>query len=406
MRNKSDVINTSLEIIGQLNDWLISKNYKYYTLNYTPYSKSISSLSSKIKSIGILWRQFFRISPINFRKLLGLSSAIVDPQATIILAGAYLELLKFDPLNLSYRKSFDICVDRIITLNSAKTDYFAIRQNKKMQLKYYKTSDNDIAPILTVWAGNFFLDAYDVFNDIKYLRLAKKIKNYFVCEHPREEIDNAIYFYYSPSANFKIWNASSEISAYLIKCGKLFNDSISLELGINGIKHIVKQQNKDGSWFYGDNKITKYIDNFHTAFVLRSLSTACKYIDDEQIINSLKNGLHFYKNEFFLSLNKKNQTYPKHWIKKYVPINSNIIQKVDIRDCALSIILFSEIGGSDNIEMAAKILDWTNDNMMKEQTYFAEKTWLWTNKIPYIDFQAWMLLANAKLLNSNKSTFK
>ena len=317
---------------------------------------------------------------------------------------AYLELVKKNKNN-DFEESFQKCIKRVKKLRSSKSRYFGVKQGKKLQLKYYRTSIEDIAPILTVWAGDLFLNAYEYYKTEEYYKLTNEIKNYFKHEHPKEFFEESVYFYYSPTGNFKIWNASCEISSFLIKTGAIFSDDEAYKLGAKGMNLIINKQNRDGSWFYGETKVMKYIDNFHTAFILRAINKSLKYLKSKELEHSLNKGLKYYKSSFFINRGE-NLIQPRHFINKNIPLNSNIIQKIDIRDCALSIILFSELSNMKNEisyrELATYIINWSNKEMFEKTNYYAEKTWLWTNKIPYIDFQAWMLLAIVKYMNYNE----
>ncbi len=66
--------------------------------------------------------------------------------------------------------------------------------------------------------------------------------------------------------------------------------------------------------------------------------------------------------------------------------------ETDIRDCAMAIVFFSKIGEN---EIANKVLEWTLGNMYNNKKgyfyYFRNK--LFTNKIEFIRWQAWMLYA-------------
>jgi hypothetical protein len=391
----SNLNNTSE--IAHLHLWLEENDFKYYTLNCVPDLRIIDRISKKIPIVGVAWRQLFRLSPINIRGKIGLSPKVIDPQSSILLSMAYLELLEGN-IDFSFLTPFKKCFDRVLSLKSSNSKNFAIRQNKKLHLKLYKTSEEDISPLLTLWAGELFMSCYEYFGEEEYFLLAKGVRNYFIEEHPFKEDKTGIYFYYSPDSAFKIWNASCEISSFLIKYGRLFSDDLALERGQKGINFILSKQRRDGSWFYGGEGIyTEYIDNFHTAFILKSLSRVLKYDFQDKINKSLDNGLDYYVQTLF-KRPSKSTLRPKHFDPRHVPINSSIVQKVDIRDCALSIFLFSELSFKEEkyAVHAKQVLKWTNLNMKNKTTYFCEKTWLWSNRIPYIDSQAWMLLAMAK----------
>jgi hypothetical protein len=80
-------------------------------------------------------------------------------------------------------------------------------------------------------------------------------------------------------------------------------------------------------------------------------------------------------------------------------MNSTLLQRADLRDCALAMILFCQLAehGSPYQEMAMSILKWTMARMRHGCWFYPEILWSGKNHNPYINFQAWMLLALATM---------
>lgn len=390
--------------ILNLDRWLKQKSYKYYSINTIPKVPFITSLANNNRIVGVIWRQLFRLSPINFRPILNKGSSEKNPKAMILLALSYLELWYFSK-NENIKKQFIFYINKVINIG-LHNNYFVIPQLKKLYLKSYQADENDISPLLTALAGFLFIKAYKYLGDDRYLKLADNIGKYFIEKHPRIENEEEVYFYYAPNLSDKIYNASAVISSFLIELSKVTENSLYKEFGKKGIDYIIRVQNPDGSWFYGENKYSQYIDNFHTAFILLSLYKCKQYINYKNILKSFNSGLEFYIESLFKN-QSKNKIRPIHFYYKYLPHNSNIIQKVDIRDCALSIMLFSFLSKENKkyLEYSKAIYNWTIKNMKSKETFYTEITWFWKNKIPYIELQAWMLISLTTyyiLLNNNK----
>ncbi len=384
-----------LQEIFQIDSLIKRNNYDYYSINSLPMNKMIDSLITKNNWLGIFWRQLFRLSPINLRTIFRQNANHKDPKAMILLSLAYLELWNCYK-DIKYLESFEYCINWVISHRSNMTRYFAIPQLKKILVKGYKTDEKDISPFLTFWAGFLFLESYKYLGNQRYLDLADSVGKYFIDELPRSENENVLYFYYVPNHQDKvrIYNCSALISAYLLKLSSISLDSMYLKYGKKGIQYIINVQNQDGSWFYGNNKFTRYIDNFHTAFIIFALYEAKKYYNNNELKRSFKLGLSYYENKLLKKISN-NLIRPIHFDARYLPPNSNFIQKVDLRDSALSIILFSILSKESQkySEYANNILNWTVKNMKGKIGYYCELTWLWPNKIPYIEFQAWIVLS-------------
>lgn len=372
----------------RLHTWAAERDHNHISINTVPQPPWMDYLRSRWPVFGIAWRQFFRILPIDLRPLLGPLPPKLDPKATILFALAYLDLAELGP---EFCEASVKCLNRVLELRSNKTRHFAIRQNNCIYLKTYKASDDDISPLLTAWAGRLFLKAHAYTAEARYFDYARAVADYFVREHPRHDGPEGTYFYYDPSVPDRIYNASAEISSYLGAYGSAAGDSEARTLAESGLRFVTSRQNEDGSWFYGEGPRFRYIDNFHTAFLLTSLATAGGAAA-AVARQSLERGVQYLTARLFRE--SRSGLMPLHLDPRFRPTNSNLIQRVDLRDAAASVVLFLELGDS---ERAERILHWSLNRMRSNRgTYYPEITLLWTNRIPYIEFQAWMLYCLAR----------
>jgi hypothetical protein len=390
------------KIIERFDDYLHSINHRHYALNDIPEIKLVEYLSKRNKYIGALWRQLFRISPFNLRSFFGENSINVDSKSQILFALAYLQL--YDCYReQEYKKMAETFLQNIIALKSGETSNFAVKQGRLLRVKKYQATYETVAPLLTAFAGNAFLEAYKIFKVEKYLYLATSSAKYFIEEHPKDIENGYVYFYYDHTLKDKIYNASVVISSFLYALGQFKNDKEYIQYGRSGMQILEIAQNADGSWFYGEKKYGKYVDNFHTAFLLTALLDSTVLNGNNILKKVFDKGVEFYKSTLFKRIDE-NSIQPLHFYTKYLPTNSTIIQKVDIRDCANSIIFFSKLAiiDKENLNSAYKILNWTLRNMQHNTYFITEITWFWKNKIPYVVQQAWMLYALATFCNYKK----
>ena len=220
--------------IINLHKWLSNQDYTYYSLNSLSNARLISFLCRKSKFVGLCWRQLFRISPINLRKLFRQTPPALDSKAAILLTSAYMHLM-YEFGHENFDQAFNNNMERVMSLSSSRSKHFAVRQGTNLQLKLYDAEPEDISPLLTCWAGGLFVAAYNTTGDTAYANYAHEVAHYFIEEHPREATDESVYFYYEPSISHKIYNASCEISSYLIQYGSEFGDEEARELGLKGI---------------------------------------------------------------------------------------------------------------------------------------------------------------------------
>ena len=385
--------------IAELDAWLAERGHKYLSINTVPEGKWLNYLRSHSSLFGMAWRQLFRISPVDFRPAFGSNEVRTDPKATILFALAYLELTAAG--DRTYAARWQESLRRVLELQSGKVRHFGVRQNNTLYMKAYQASEDDVSPLLTAWAGRLFLRAFRYTGDSQYLNYAHAVARYFLDEHPREERPQGIYFYYDPSISDTIFNASGEISSYLVEYGALAGVPEASELGQMGLRYLIANQNTDGSWFYGPTSRFRYIDNFHTAFVLNAVASAADCLYWPELNECLAKGLQYFTKSLFSETT--DGLRPIHLDRRFRPFNSNLIQAVDLRDVTASVVLFLEVAKKDRQfgSHADRLLHWALKHLRTPQgTYCPEITLLWTNRLPYIEFQAWMLYCLARYENS------
>ena len=156
---------------------------------------------------------------------------------------------------------------------------------------------------------------------------------------------------------------------------------------------MIDHQNPDGSWYYGTQTHHRWVDNFHTGFVLECLFDYINFSSKFELRSNLKKGLEFYQDNFFLA-----DGTPKYYHDRIYPI--------DIHSCAQSIITLVKLDSvsEQNQELKDKVALWTLENMQDSDGYFYfQKKRFFTNKIVYMRWsQAWMLKALVTLLISQK----
>jgi hypothetical protein len=381
--------------IMQLHAWAAQRDHHYLSINTVPEPRWVNYVRTRIPLFGVGWRQLFRILPIDLRPAFGSKAPKRDAKATILFAAAYLELRA--SLGEKFAAASQECLDRVLRLRAGGASGFGIRQDNILYLKAYRTREQDISPLLTAWAGRLFLRAYRYTQNSEYLSYAAAVARYFLNEHPHETSSEGTYFYYDPNLSGVIFNASGEISSYLVEFGSVGQDREATYAGQDGLRYLIAHQNQDGSWFYGLGPRFRYIDNFHTAFVLNAIASAVKYLHWPDLSKSLKRGIQYFTLNLFRE--SSSGLKPIHLDRRFLPWNSNLIQRVDLRDVTASVVLFLELGQQDRRyrELADRLLLWALQHMRSANgTFCPEITLLWKNSIPYIEFQAWMLYCLAR----------
>ena len=189
---------------------------------------------------------------------------------------------------------------------------------------------------------------------------------------------NKGWYRYYPGQIYPVYNVNAFAIYFLAFIKKLeFYDSDFLDKRINAISNLlVEEQEDDGSWFYSRSAKGKWIDGFHTGFIIESLAFVYKESYEMQLKETLQKGWIFYIEKMFTK-----EGYPKYFLEsgKY-PIES--------QNYAQAIQSLSNIGIWLNWEekkLLDKIIKITIDNLYDNKGFFIhKKTKYFTNKKPFI----------------------
>jgi hypothetical protein len=151
----------------------------------------------------------------------------------------------------------------------------------------------------------------------------------------------------------------------------------------------VYAQRADGSWWYGEAEDLRWVDSFHTGYVLDSLWWYMVSTGDRQHRSAFQRGARFFVENFFLS-----DGTPKCYPDRTYP--------VDIQCAAQAIETLALLAGDWDAScwtLAEKVAAWTIANMQDTDGhfYYQRGRW-WVNRTPMVHWgQATMLAALACL---------
>jgi len=364
-----------LEIMTEgLKKWLSGNDYNYFQCNDVP-----PALFTKNHLVNVFLRTFFRLCPINFRSN---KKIPLTPQGVVSLLMAYLKIDDEKVINLLF--------SRAMKLRSDKSKNFSLKQGTRISVNMYENSEEDPTPLNTVWFGQALLDdSKDRINPKQKEAILKSISDYLTDELGyKDHATEGIYFYYGYLFKKEIINASAQISSFLIRTGHRYNCQKYIELGEKGILYVVNRQNDDGSWFYASKPERPTIDNFHQGYILAALSS-CRSLLSFDISDAINKCLNYYTSSLFHI--KNNEVIPVRYDKRYPPLNTWLFQKADARDISTSLEIFS-LYYKDRKKIEGLINYVYNNLFDKRKGVIAcEKGLFWTNKIPYLEFEGWML---------------
>jgi hypothetical protein len=159
-------------------------------------------------------------------------------------------------------------------------------------------------PFVTVtpYCYEAFKSLYETTNDKNYLNILKSITDFFVNDLNETRIsDNSVALSYSPIDYTKVFNANAYSALIFAESYKMFRNNDFKRKAELIVNFIIQNQEKDGSWYYSiDNPHERFIDNFHTCFILKNLYKVNKILNSENIKNAIIKGYKYYYNNLFL----------------------------------------------------------------------------------------------------------
>lgn len=369
--------------LENLEKYCLANKYKGYDpfdgLNSMLFQKTVFKRSRFLR---LCWLQFFKRSPLNFRKLVKVEKSH-NPKAIALFLLGYINIYEINPSDkiLVKIKHF---TKMLIDLKSEGYSGACWGYNFDWQARAF--FQPKFTP--TVVATSFVIESLHASNKILKDPVIKNLiisSSKFVMQDLNRTFDENGNFTlsYSPKDKTQVFNAGLLGAKTLSLIYSIKKDKRYLDFSKSIIKYVCDNQNQDGSWAYSKLSYHQWIDSFHTGYNLECIYTYQIISGDSSFNNNFLKGFKFYLDNFF-TLDGK----PKYYHNKIYPI--------DIHSPAQFIITLHKTGlFNDNKDLIDKVLEWTIDNMQSTKGYFFyQKKKNITIKIPYMRWtQAWMFLS-------------
>ena len=349
-----------------------------------------STPCQRSRTARLIWTQVLKRSPLNLRSL-----ALVPPQknskglALLALAAlANYRRLKTAEAETGARELLDqLWQTRIQNYSGAAWGYNFAWQNRNF---FAPQGTPMIVP--TAFTARAMIEAHQTLADDNYLRRARSSCDFILNDLERTvESEEEVCFSYSPLDNTQIFNASLLAGETLASVGALTGETELCNLAVRAARYVIRRQREDGSWAYGAEQVQQWVDNFHTAYVLLSLSRIAKFCSGARVDldRALQRGFEFWRDRFLLA-----DGWPKYYHDSLYP--------ADAHAAATAIITLLELQDLDRgaLPLAERVAAWTIRNLRDRQGFFYyQRRRFYTVRTPYMRWtQGWMLYALGRLL--------
>ena len=384
--------NSSEQALSDLFEWCRARSFAgddpFDALNSrvfqaTPFARSETSR--------LVWTQLIKRSPVSLRRL-----ALVPAQknAKGIALFALAALANYRRLKTSEAESeARTLIGDLLNLRIGGYSGAAWGYNFDWQSRHFFAPRGTPMIVPTAFAARALLQAAGTFQEQSYSEIARTSCEFILHDLKRTvETEAELCFSYSPIDRTCVFNASLLAAETLATVGGITGETELCDFSVRAARYVVKRQRDDGAWVYGAAANQGWVDNFHTAYVLQSLSLitkTCTAPDARIFADALQRGYKFWRERFFLA-----DGWPKYYDDALYP--------ADTHSGAAAIVALLELRHLDQEaqSLAEMIAAWILNNMRDSRGFFySQRHRFFTLKTPFMRWsQAWTAYALARLL--------
>ena len=338
----------------------------------------------------LAWIQFFKLSPVNFRRMFGVGKGQNSKGLALFLTG-YCNLYGLEKQDQYLLRIVELA-DKLLECANSEFSGKCWGYNFDWQNRAFFLRQGTPTVVATSFVARSLMDAFDASSDQRYLDAALSACEFVIRDLNRFEEGNGsgFIFSYSPLDKTRVYNASL-LGSYLLARGFSYNSVEEYkELALESARSCAVRQRSDGAWRYGELAVQNWVDSFHTGYNLEALHEIDRFTGESRFRDVVERGVGYYLEKFFRS-----DGTPAYFDSDTYPI--------DIHSPAQFLVTMSRLGlMSMHRNTVDRVLDWTVRNMWNSKGYFDYRIGrIFRTSIPYMRWsQAWMFYALASYFNA------
>ncbi len=377
--------------VARLDAWIEAEDFQgwdpYDALN----SPLLQTLTFGNRRLGQVWVQALKHTPLNLRPVLGVPKGY-NPKAMGLFLASYWRkyLLTGDASHLTQARFFaDWLEDNIAPGHHGACWGY----NFPWPNRGFFAPAGTPTIVNTAFIGLAFLDLYA----LKPLNGGPSTKAIWgerpltvarsACEFILHDLNrltpraDELCFSYTPLDERYVHNANLLGAALLGAVGAHTGETDLVQTALKAARYTARRQASDGSWLYGESDTDRWVDNFHTGFVLVALKQLTSQTGTDEFFGAVSRGYQFWKTQFFL----------RDATPKYTPVKT---YPIDVHSVAQAILTFLAFADDDPRAQAQaeQVADWGIRHMQSaEGCFHFQHRRHFQNRIPYMRWsQAWM----------------
>lgn len=367
--------------VARLEKWLKKEHYAGYD-PFDGLNSPFFDFLPKARVLNIFLLQFIKRFPFNIRPFLRIKKEFNAKEIGLLLS-AYVDryALSKQEDDLSKIKFFS---DWLIENRNSGYSGSCWGYNFDWPNKAFFVSKGTPNIVVTTFVAQAFLDVFRHFNEKRYLQHARSACDFILQDLHRTQDRDSYCFSYTPIDTSKIHNVNMLAAALLSQVYYFTREVELLEAAQRAVLFTLRRQNDNGSWFYGEAPYQRWIDSFHTGYILMALSNYMHATFDFRCRESLEKGFRFLKDRFI-----DKSGFIKYYFNRQYPFDTHCAA------VAIIVLVLLQDLDEEALSLAERIALLTISEMQDKEGYFYyQKHRFFINRIPYIRWsQAWMFRA-------------
>ena len=287
-----------LRSLDKLQGWLERNHYTGYE-PFDGLATYLRPLTLGTKLGRQILVQLVKRFPVNVRPILGIKRA-TSTKGMGFLARGYLRWEQIESSN-GFQKHSEDCLDWLSNHRSRGFSGSCWGNHFDYQTRLFYVPAESPTVVWSSLIGQAFIDAFEKYRKQAYLDEAVSISRFITLDLPRFTDRHGTCISYVPHVNVQVHNANSLAAGFLARVYWHTNEPELKEIARQALAYTAGHQNPDGSWYYGSAANLRWIDNWHTAYVLDSYLDYRQATDDHRFDQTCEFGLQFYLKNFFES---------------------------------------------------------------------------------------------------------
>lgn len=272
---------------GEERDW---RGYDPYDALNSPFSRYLT-LGTQFGERTLT--QVVKRSPVNLRPMLRIEPAHDDKALGLVASGyARLAAARDDEAAAAAARRW---LDYLASIAVVEGSGWAWGYHFPVRTRFFAYARGTPNTIATSFVAHAFLDGLELLGEARFGDTARAA-SLFLLEHMHDEARH--FFRYLSEEAELVHNANLLACSVAVRTAALLGDPLDSRVE-EAVVTSSSAQRSDGSWPYAASSIGSWVDNFHTGYVLESLSRCSVLVGGLE--SSLALGFDYWERELFAS---------------------------------------------------------------------------------------------------------